>query len=99
MTDAGGRVAPGEANIALQALVRRDLLDPVARVALFEELATHFKAKVPFPPEATDGITDEQYVRNVVDCLFRPNRKAGVRRKPDDAPASAPVPTTAEVSA
>lgn len=88
------RVSPGEASIALQALVRRDLLEPAARIALFEELAAHFKAKVPFPPEATDGITDEQYIRNVVDCLFRPNRKATARAKRDDAeaPAVAGVP-------
>lgn len=70
------RVSPAEAGIALQALLRRDLLEPRARVELFEELAAHFKGKVAFPPEATDGITDEQYVRNVVDCLFRPGRKS-----------------------
>ena len=58
----------------MQALVRRDLLDPVARVELFSQVAEHFRAKVPFPPEATEGTTDEQYVRNVVDILFRPQR-------------------------
>jgi hypothetical protein len=26
---------------------------------------------VTFPPEATEGTTDEQYVRNVADILFR----------------------------
>jgi len=26
---------------------------------------------VTFPPESTDGISDEQYVRNIVDALFR----------------------------
>ena len=72
------RVSPAEAGIALQAIVRRDLLEPPARVDLFEELAAHFKSKVQFPADATEGITDEQYVRNVVDCLFRPGRKAKV---------------------
>lgn len=81
------RVAPGEASVALQALVRRDLLEPTARIALFGELAAHFQAKVPFPPEATEGITDEQYVRNVVDCLFRPNRRNPARpAEPEPAP-------------
>lgn len=65
------RVSPAEAAIALHALLRRDEFDPAARVALFAELAAHFRPKAPFPAEATDGITDEQYVRNVVDVLYR----------------------------
>lgn len=64
-------VPPAEAAVALQALIRRDYLEPQARVELFSEIATHFKEKVPFPPEAVEGITDEQYVRNVVDVLYR----------------------------
>ena len=64
-------VSPAEAAVALQALLRRDELDSVARVELFGELAGHFRAKVEFPAEATDGIADEQYVRNVVDVIYR----------------------------
>ena len=64
-------VSPAEAAVALQALLRRDELDPVARVELYGELATHFRAKVDFPPEATDGIADEQYLRNVTDVVYR----------------------------
>ena len=65
-------VSPGEAQIALQALMRRDEFDPRARVELFESIVAHFKNIVAFPPEATDGLSDEQYVRNIVDALFRP---------------------------
>ncbi|HTV39764.1 MAG TPA: RDD family protein [Candidatus Sulfotelmatobacter sp.] len=65
--------SPAEAGIALQTLLRRDEFDPVARVELFGDLATHFRAKVEFPPEATDGVADEQYLRNVVDILYRTN--------------------------
>jgi uncharacterized RDD family membrane protein YckC len=64
-------ISPAEAAVALQALVRRDELEPVARVELFSELAAHFRAQGEFPAEATDGIADEQYVRNVVDVLYR----------------------------
>jgi uncharacterized RDD family membrane protein YckC len=64
-------VAPAEAAIALQSLLRRDEFDPVARVELFGELAAHFRAKVPFPAEASDGVADEQYLRNVVDVIYR----------------------------
>lgn len=69
------RVLPAEAALALQALLRRDQFDAVARVQLFAELAAHFRAKVEFPLEATDGIADEQYLRNVIDVIYR--AKAG----------------------
>ena len=64
-------VSPAEADIALQSLLRREEFDPVARVELFGELAAHFQAKVEFPAEATDGVADEQYLRNVVDVIYR----------------------------
>ena len=70
------RISAGEASLAMQSLLRRDLLEPGARVELFGEIAGHFRAKVEFPPEAVEGITDEQYVRNVVDVLFRTRLKA-----------------------
>ena len=65
------RVSPSEAGIALQSLLRRDQLNPEARLELFAEIASHMKQIVEFPQEAMEGITDEQYVRNVVDLLFR----------------------------
>lgn len=65
------QVVPEEAGIALQALMRRDEFAPEARVALFDEIAGHFRKKVAFPQEAVEGVSDEQYVRNVVDVLFK----------------------------
>lgn len=65
------RISPQEAGIALEALMRRDSFEPVARVALFSEIARHFRSLVVFPPEAVETLTDEQYLRNVVDILFR----------------------------
>lgn len=70
------QVSPQEARIALQALLRRDELEPEARVALFEEIAGHFRSVAEFPQAATDGLSDEHYVRNVVDTLFRQQLKA-----------------------
>jgi uncharacterized RDD family membrane protein YckC len=64
-------VAPEEAGIALRALMRRDDLLAEARVALFDEIASHFKSKVAFPQKALEGVSDEQYVRKVVDVLFK----------------------------
>jgi uncharacterized RDD family membrane protein YckC len=68
------RVSAGEAAAAVQALARRDLLDLQSRIELFAEIAAHFRSKIQFPPEATDGIADEQFVRNVVDSLYRSGR-------------------------
>lgn len=70
------RVTPPEAMAAFQALLRRDTLEPAARVALFAELAEHFRDLVPFPPEAVEGLTDEAYLRAVTDVLFRPREEA-----------------------
>jgi len=70
------RVSPAEAAIALQAVMRRDTFEPAARVELFEELAAHFKTKAEFPAEATDGLADEQFLRNVVDVIYRTRQEA-----------------------
>lgn len=66
------RVSAEEARIGLQALLRRNELSPESRVTLFEEIANHYRSLVTFPDEAVLGVADEQYVRNVVDILFRP---------------------------
>lgn len=79
------RVSADEARIALQALLRRDTLAPAERVRLFAEIADHFRGLVPFPEEATLGVADEQYVRNVVDILFRPQSYLGPRPNMSDA--------------
>jgi len=68
------RVTPTQAAIAMRALLRRDGLDARARVELFGELAEDFRSLVTFPPEAVEGMPDEQYVRNVVDVLYRTRR-------------------------
>ncbi|MFC1823353.1 RDD family protein [Thermodesulfobacteriota bacterium] len=65
-------ISSQEAGIALQALLRREQLELRARLELFEEIAAYFKKIVKFPQEATDGISDEQYIRNVVDVIFSP---------------------------
>ncbi len=50
----------------------RDQLEPSARIELFGQLAGHFRALVPYPPEIAEQIADEQYVRDVVEILYRP---------------------------
>ena len=65
------KVTPDEAAVALQAVLRRDELEDGARVELFARIADHFRQLVPFADEANEGISDEQYVRNVVDVIYR----------------------------
>ena len=64
-------VTPREASLALSALVRRKELDEEARLHLFKTLASHFQELVRFPDELLEGISDEQYVRNVVSSVYR----------------------------
>jgi uncharacterized RDD family membrane protein YckC len=64
------RTSPQSAAVALEALLRRDSLDPQARLQVFASLAQHFRELVEFPPEAVEQLSDEQYVRNVVEILY-----------------------------
>jgi uncharacterized RDD family membrane protein YckC len=64
------RISAQEASIALEALIRRDDLEPQARITLFNDIADHLKTAVEFPTDAVEGLTAEQYVRNAVDVLF-----------------------------
>ena len=65
------RVLPEVAALAVQALSRRAGFETDARIAVMNDFATYFRGQVRFPDEATVGIMDEQYVRNVVDSIFR----------------------------
>ncbi len=70
------RTSPDEARLALQALMRRDEFEPAARVQLFTEMAAHFRTLAHFPPDVLEALPDEQFIRNVVDVLFRTNAAA-----------------------
>ena len=65
------KISAAESALAVQALLRRNQFDDEARYEVFQSLADHFMARVPFPSEVTDGLSHEQIVRNVVDSLYR----------------------------
>ena len=71
------RVPPAVAAAAVDALVRRDMLEPAARVALFGELASAFRELVRFPAELVADLPDEAFVRNVVEIVH--TRPGGTR--------------------
>lgn len=74
------RVSPAEARLVLQALIRRNEFEPAARVRLFAQFAAHFKALTAFPPESLEAMPDEQFIRNLVDILFRTHESAKMER-------------------
>lgn len=63
-------ITPDEAGIAVQALARRDTLEDEARLDIFAALRRHFEKAAKFPDEVTEGISDEQYIRNTLAILF-----------------------------
>ncbi|MCB1095569.1 MAG: RDD family protein [Verrucomicrobiae bacterium] len=85
------RVSPEEAKICLSALLRRNELEPDTRLDVYRRLADHFRSLVEFPESATFGLTDEQYLRNTAESLFRkrPTGKLAKRKAMPEAVASA----------
>ena len=65
------KTTPDEARVALEAVTRRNELTPDNRLQVFSRIADYFREVAEFPEEITMGLSDEQYVRNVVDSLFR----------------------------
>jgi uncharacterized RDD family membrane protein YckC len=65
-------VTPEEAALILDSLRRARILDNEAKIKVFDDLAAYLQRIVEFPPEATEMIGSEQYVRNVVDIIYRP---------------------------
>jgi len=65
------KVEPEAIALAVQALLRREMLEPQARLQLFAELAAYLRSCAPLPPSAAELLSDEQYVRNSVDAYFR----------------------------
>lgn len=63
-------IPPEAAALAVDAISRRDELVVDERLEVFRDFAEYFRALVPFPEEDVMGISDEQYVRNVIDSLF-----------------------------
>lgn len=59
------------AALAVEALLRKDSLDAAAQTQLYRELAHYFRELAPFPEEATATLSDEQYLRNVMACLYQ----------------------------
>jgi len=64
-------VTPEEAAIIQNALLRKKQLSEEARSEVYAELAGYFKKIVDFPQEASDGLSDENYLRNLAEIVFK----------------------------
>ncbi len=64
-------VSAEESRMLLDALVRRDTLSADARCDIYADLAALIHRKVQFPQAAVDGVPDENFLRNVVDILYK----------------------------
>ncbi len=67
---------PAASALALEAIARRDAMDPAQRLDVFASIARYFRGIARFPDEDTIGITDEQYVRNVIDTIYNTRSRA-----------------------
>jgi uncharacterized RDD family membrane protein YckC len=76
------KTSPELAQIAFQALRRRDELTPETRIKVFRELADRFRADVKFPDEITGTLTDERYVHNALQVVLE-SRSFSVYKKGD----------------
>jgi len=65
------KISPEESNLLLEALGRRNQLNPGDRYHVYAELAGYFKQKVKFPETALDGMSDEKFLKNITDILYR----------------------------
>lgn len=69
------KIRPEVARIALETLLRRDRLSASARLQVFRELAEYFRQLAPYPPEVVEQLSDEAYVRDVVEILYQPEKR------------------------
>jgi len=80
-------VTPEAAALAVRAITLRDGYDARSRVALFRELAGHFRSLVGFPEETVENLTDEQYVRCVLRVIYGVRQGALAANRQATAPA------------
>lgn len=70
------KTTPEVAAVALEAVIRRDGLEPPARLVVFAELAAHLRTLADYPPENVEQLSDEQYVRSALEVVYRAESRA-----------------------
>ncbi len=71
---------PDLAGLIQDALRRRNELAPYARREIYREVAAYLQAEIArFPDELVEMLSDEQYLNNAIDVLFRDQRLSRVQ--------------------
>ena len=65
------KTTPEESMLLFEALRRRNHIKPEDRCRVYTELAEHFREKVKFPEAAIDGMSDEKFLVNITDLIYR----------------------------
>jgi len=73
------KTSPEAARIALETLLRRDRLSADARAEVFRELAEYFREVATYPPEMTEQLPNEAYVRDAVEILYGSEKRGTAR--------------------
>lgn len=60
-------------SLLLKALIRRNLLKIEARREIYSQIVQELAKCAKFPQEATDGLSNERYLKNCVDILYTKN--------------------------
>lgn len=71
------RAAPALVDVAMQAVGRRDELRPEAQTEVFAALGAKFRQVTRIPEELMVTLTEEQFVRNVLQVVTSGTRKRG----------------------
>ncbi len=82
------QVSPELAQLAYQALLRRDSLTPETRILIFRAIAARFKQVVKFPDEITLALGDERYVRNALEVITLKSVSPRFSSRPNSTPTN-----------
>jgi uncharacterized RDD family membrane protein YckC len=69
------RVPAAVVAVTFEALLRRDQFEPGPRLELYRTLADHFRSEADFPAAATEDLSDEQYLRNVLEVIAHQRKR------------------------
>jgi uncharacterized RDD family membrane protein YckC len=64
-------ITPEETALIFDFLRRRDNFNDDVRIKLCSQLVDYFKSLVEFPHEAMENISDERYLRNLIDIVYQ----------------------------
>ncbi len=65
------KLQPLQTDLAIQCILRRDSLEPESRILIYKQAADHFDLLLKTPLELKVNLTDEQFLRNIIDSYYK----------------------------